>query len=57
MEAIGVGLIGAGYMGKRHALGWTGVRAAFGDTPIVRPAALCEVDRGLARRRADEFGF
>jgi predicted dehydrogenase len=57
METIGVGLIGTGYMGKCHALAWTGVRAVFGDTPVVRRVALCEVDEGLARGRADEFGF
>ena len=33
------------------------VRAAFGDGPVVRRTALCEVEEGLARRRADEFGF
>jgi predicted dehydrogenase len=57
VSAVGVGLIGTGYMGKCHALAWTGVRAVFGDSPEVRRAALCEVDEGLARRRADEFGF
>ena len=57
MGTIGVGLIGTGYMGKCHALAWTGVQAVFGDTPVVRRAMLCEVEEGLARRRADEFGF
>jgi predicted dehydrogenase len=57
METIGVGLIGTGYMGKCHALAWTGVKAVFGDTPVVRRVALCEVEDSLARRRADEFGF
>ena len=57
MDSIGVGLIGSGYMGKCHALAWAGVHAVFGDTPVVRRAALCEVDEGLAQRRADEFGF
>ena len=57
MRTIGVGLIGTGYMGKCHALAWTGVQAAFGDTPVVRRAMLCEVEEGLARRRAGEFGF
>ena len=57
MGTIGVGLIGTGYMGKCHALAWTGVQAAFGDTPVIRRAMLCEVEEGLARRRADEFGF
>ena len=57
METIGVGLIGTGYMGKCHALAWTGVRAVYGDRPAIRRAALCEVEEGLARRKADEFGF
>ena len=57
MRTIGVGLIGTGYMGKCHALAWTGVHAVFDDTPIVRRVMLCEVEEGLARRRADEFGF
>jgi predicted dehydrogenase len=57
MRTIGVGLIGTGYMGKCHALAWTGVHAVFDDTPIVRRVMLCEVEEGLARRKADEFGF
>jgi predicted dehydrogenase len=57
MSGIGVGLIGTGFMGKCHALAWTGVHMVFGDTPAVRPLMLCDVDEGLARRRADEFGF
>ncbi len=57
METIGVGLIGTGYMGKCHALAWTEVRAVFGDAPVIRRVALCEVEESLALRRADEFGF
>ena len=57
MRTIGVGLIGTGYMGKCHALAWTGVKPVFGDGPQVRRVMLCEVEEGLARRRADEFGF
>ena len=56
MRTIGVGLIGTGYMGKCHALAWTGVHAVFDDTPIVRRVMLCEVEEGLARRRClDHF--
>ena len=57
MASIGVGLIGTGYMGKCHALAWTGVKAVFGDTPNVRLASLCEVSDDLAKKRAEEFGF
>lgn len=57
MSSIGVGLIGTGYMGKCHALAWSGVKAVFGDTPNVRLAMLCEVTEELAQKRAGEFGF
>jgi predicted dehydrogenase len=57
MTSIGVGLIGTGYMGKCHALAWTGVKAVFGDTPDIRRELLCEVTDDLASRRAAEFGF
>ena len=57
MKAIGVGLIGTGYMGKCHALAWTGVKAVFGDTPDIRLASLCEVTPELAAKKAAEFGF
>ena len=57
MDKVGVGLIGSGFMGKCHALAWTGVRAVFGDAPPIRLVALCEIEEGLARKRAAEFGF
>jgi predicted dehydrogenase len=57
MASIGVGLIGTGYMGKCHALAWTGVKPVFGDTPDIRLAMLCEVTPDLAAKRAAEFGF
>ena len=57
MDSSGVGQIATGYMGKCHALAWGSVRAVFGDGPVVRRVALCEVEESLARRRADEFGF
>jgi predicted dehydrogenase len=55
--SIGVGLIGTGYMGKCHALAWTGVKAVFGDCARPRLVHLAEVTEDLARRKADEFGF
>ena len=57
MPSIGVGLIGTGYMGKCHALAWTGVKPVFGDTPGIRLASLCEVTSDLAAKKAAEFGF
>ena len=55
--SIGVGLIGTGYMGKCHALAWTGVKAVFGDCARPRLVHLAEVTEDLARRKAHEFGF
>lgn len=57
MRALGVGLIGTGYMGKCHALAWNAVAPVFGDVPRPRLAMLCEVDEALAVQRAGEFGF
>ena len=57
MNAIGVGLIGTGYMGKCHALAWNGVKPVFGDGPKPRLVHLAEVSIELATRKAEEFGF
>lgn len=57
MRALGVGLIGSGYMGKCHALAWNAVAPVFGDVPRPKLTVLCEVDEALAARRAGEFGF
>ncbi|MGO4738990.1 Gfo/Idh/MocA family oxidoreductase [Bosea sp. 2KB_26] len=57
MRALGVGLIGTGYMGKCHALAWNAVAPVFGDVARPRLAMLCELDDALAARRAREFGF
>jgi predicted dehydrogenase len=56
-QSIGVGLIGTGYMGKCHALAWTGVGAVFGETLRPRLVHLAEVSTELARTRGEEFGF
>src|SRR5690606_32341697 len=57
MKALGIGLIGTGYMGKCHALAWTNVSAVFGDVERPRLVHLAEADAGLARSRAKAFGF
>jgi predicted dehydrogenase len=57
MKALGVGLIGTGYMGKCHALAWNAVAPVFGDVPRPRLAVLAEATEDFARQRAQEFGF
>lgn len=57
MKEINVGLIGTGFMGKAHALGWNLVRPVFGDVPPVRLRRLGEASQELAESKAAEFGF
>lgn len=54
---VGVGLIGSGFMGKCHAIAWNAVGTVFADVGRPRLVHLGEMDEGLARRRAAEFGF
>ncbi|MBB4038594.1 putative dehydrogenase [Microvirga flocculans] len=57
MTALGIGLIGTGYMGKCHALAWNAVASVFGDVERPRLAVLAEVSQELAERKARELGF
>lgn len=57
MSALGVGLIGTGYMGKCHALAWNNVAPVFGDVERPRLVQLAEVDASLAAKKAKELGF
>jgi predicted dehydrogenase len=57
MTALGIGLIGTGYMGKCHALAWNAVAAVFGDVARPRLAVLAEASQDLAERKARELGF
>ena len=57
MDDIGIGLIGAGFMGKCHALAFGAVKAVFGDVPRPRLEALCEVTLAKAQDAAARFGF
>lgn len=57
MAALGVGLIGTGYMGKCHALAWNNVASVFGDVERPRLVTLAEINPELARQKAQEFGF
>jgi predicted dehydrogenase len=57
MTALGVGLIGTGYMGKCHALAWNNVAPIFGDVERPLLVQLAEVDETLAAKKARELGF
>ena len=57
MDSIGIGLIGAGFMGKCHALAFGAVKAVFADVPRPRLELLCDASLENARASADQFGF
>lgn len=56
-DGLGVGLIGAGYMGKCHALAWNVVAPVFGDVARPRLELVCELTAELAAERARALGF
>lgn len=55
--ALGVGLIGTGFMGKAHALAFRQARAVLGSPREVRLALLCDTPEEKAQAMADQFGF
>jgi predicted dehydrogenase len=57
MKALGIGLIGTGFMGKCHALAWNAVAPVFGDVPRPRLAVLAEASPERAEGKARELGF
>ena len=54
---LGVGLIGTGFMGKCHALGFRTAPAVFAHLPRLRLAMLADVDGDVAAKAASAFGF
>ncbi len=56
-EAIRVGLIGAGFIGRSHALAIRAAPAVFADCPRAVPAVLADVDGARATAMAAAMGF
>jgi len=57
MGEIGVAVIGAGYMGKCHAMAYTAAAGIF-DVPLKpRLEILCDLDRENAKASARRYGF
>lgn len=55
---LNVGLIGAGFIGRSHALALGAVGKVFADNPIeVRCQVLCDADPARAEAAARAFGF
>ena len=55
--ALGVGLIGSGFMGKCHALALGAVGRVFGDVAAPRLELLCDAPRERAEAMAGQLGF
>jgi len=55
--ALGIGLIGSGFMGKAHALAYRNARAVMGDVPDCRLEMLCDTPEDKASAMADQLGF
>lgn len=57
MRALGIGLIGTGFMGRAHALAFRNVSAAF-ELPVqLHLAALADADAERAQHCANAWGF
>ena len=58
MRELRIGVVGAGWMGKVHAMSYRTARSAFGPdpaTPVL--AAVADLNIGMAERAAHECGF
>lgn len=57
LQALGVGLIGTGFMGRAHALAFHNARTTF-DLPFnLKLVALADADAARAQQCADSWGF
>jgi predicted dehydrogenase len=58
MRELRIGVIGAGWMGKVHAMSYRTARSAFGPEPAVPVlAAIADLNLQMAERAAHECGF
>lgn len=57
MKPLGVGMIGAGLIGKCHALAWRAVAGVFGVSPAPRLVTLCATKSDETRDKAEKWGF
>ena len=58
MREVRIGLVGAGWMGKVHAMAFTMARQAFGPEPAVPVfATVCDVNAELSQKAARDIGY
>lgn len=57
MTEIGIGLVGGGYMGKAHAVGYSAVGAVFNTTLRPRLEVIAATSQASAESYAKAYGF
>ena len=58
MDAVRIGLIGAGFMGKIHSIAYRNAAMLFGsEIPGIDPAVVTDFDPALADRAARDWGW
>ncbi len=57
MTKLKIGLIGTGYIGKIHALGFRNAQTLFPDLPELELTTICDAEAGRAEKMRKELGF
>src|SRR4051794_7635417 len=57
MDAVGLGIIGTGFMGKAHAFAYRAAAGVFPDAPKPELRVVADIDASAAVRAQLQFGF
>jgi len=58
MQAVRIGLVGAGFMGKIHSIAYRNAAMLFGhEVPAVDPVVVTDFDPALAERAVSDWGW
>ena len=58
MQAVRIGLVGAGFMGKIHSIAYRNAAMLFGhEVPAVDPVVVTDFDPALADRAVSDWGW
>lgn len=57
MTTVGVGLVGAGFMGRTHSMAYNNIPAIFGTDLTPRLEIIADTDENAARKACEIFGF
>lgn len=58
MKKLNIGLVGAGFMGKAHVVGYANMQKFFWPAPAIPLLkTVCDIDGDIAREAKERFGF